>query len=298
MTVQMKTGVLVLGYRRFEETLQVLESAIESGVGPVFLVIDGPQEEDIQSVQQKLASNALNLFGDSLSIFQLERNQGTRAALKFGLEKVFATCDSVIVLEDDCLPSRSFFSYCQYALIHYKSDSSVGCISGRQAFSSNCGSPFMYKSRISETWGWATWRDRLSSNSFEIPQQWSIYKHVLWCGVGLLPTLFFHRGLRMSRISKNIWDFQFAAYLVVSRYYTIRPSENLVQNVGFGQSATHTYSGTQIEKLPSSKRDSNFGQIQLSIRQMVIMTYAEILLRLDIYHRMLLGLKRAIRNAK
>ena len=77
--------------------------------------------------------------------------------------------DEGIILEDDCLPSQSFFWFCQEMLDHFRNDQAVGAICG---FYSN---ELEYKpvasyffSRYLRVWGWAGWRRSIEGYSSEI----------------------------------------------------------------------------------------------------------------------------------
>jgi hypothetical protein len=57
-------------------------------------------------------------------------NLGCGRRVSSGLDWVFSTVDRAIILEDDCLASRGFFSFCDALLERYCDNESVWVISG------------------------------------------------------------------------------------------------------------------------------------------------------------------------
>ena len=51
-----------------------------------------------------------------------DANRGLRARVVSGLDWAFSQVERAIILEDDCLPARSFFGYCAELLEHYAAD--------------------------------------------------------------------------------------------------------------------------------------------------------------------------------
>ncbi len=47
-----------------------------------------------------------------------------------GLDWVFSQVESAIILEDDCLPQPSFFTFCEKMLARYSGDSRIGMVRG------------------------------------------------------------------------------------------------------------------------------------------------------------------------
>ena len=59
-----------------------------------------------------------------------EENIGCRAAISSGIDWFFRHVDEGIILEDDCLPSKSFFRFCQDLLEKYRHNDRVMQING------------------------------------------------------------------------------------------------------------------------------------------------------------------------
>src|SRR4029077_15588360 len=79
--------------------------------------------------------------------------------LSSGIDWVFDQCSEAIILEDDCLPGSSFFTFCTAMLHRYREDHRVMHVSGDNFQDGNQrGSGSYFFSRYSLSWGWATWK--------------------------------------------------------------------------------------------------------------------------------------------
>ena len=79
-----------------------------------------------------------------------------------GISKVFKIEKQVIILEDDTIPSKSFFKYCDNLLEKYKYNYKISQISGcnlKNKISSKNKNDYFF-SKYSNIWGWATWKNR------------------------------------------------------------------------------------------------------------------------------------------
>jgi hypothetical protein len=184
-----------------------------------------------------------------------DENMGCGRRVSSGLDWVFQQVDRAIVVEDDCVPSDSFFPYCARMLEQWKDDPRVMHVGGSNYQNGIRRGPYAYYfSRYNHIWGWATWRRAWAKYDFSM-QSWSAFD-----GGGFLEQEFedevevrFWRTY-FSRIAAgkvDTWDAQWMYAVMAHRGLAITPNTNLVQNVGFGADATHTYSGTDAEQQPA-----------------------------------------------
>ena len=88
-----------------------------------------------------------------------EGNLGCRNAVSSAITWFFGQEPEGIILEDDCLPSPSFFPYCAELLKCFRDDERVMCITGDSFQRDMSGYPYSYYfSKYNHVWGWATWR--------------------------------------------------------------------------------------------------------------------------------------------
>jgi hypothetical protein len=142
-----------------------------------------------------------------------------------------------IILEDDCVPHLSFFSFCQTMLERYKSNPSVMHIAGtRWNDEFYTGQTDYFFSSIGHVWGWATWKRAWEKYDFHM-KDWNNY-----LAKDTTEKLFNDR--RISKYwngafeyvylqsKKHTWDYQWQYCLFNNNGLSVIPSVNLISNIG------------------------------------------------------------------
>ena len=166
---------------------------------------------------------------------------GLKKNVETGLADVFRKVPHAIVLEDDCVPTREFFRFCEEALRDHKSDPKVMSISGSCFLPSNTVvNAGAYLSQYPHCWGWATWRRAWRRYSAVYSpaamrrilenQNLSRGEKIHWQGV-------VHQ-IQVGKISSWAYFWMFAHWQ--SRSRSLNPTSNLVKNIGFDSSAENT----------------------------------------------------------
>jgi len=105
-----------------------------------------------------------------------------------------------------------------------------------------------YFSRLSHTWGWATWRstwelfDR-NLTYWETVKRDSIIREIFRRKSDATHWTKTFQAMHEAN-GNDIWDIQFAYSILTNNMLCIVPEVNLVQNIGFGPGATHTTEGS------------------------------------------------------
>ncbi|WP_216634654.1 hypothetical protein [Gloeomargarita lithophora] len=174
-----------------------------------------------------------------------DENLGCKKRVASGISWVFSQVESAIILEDDCLPAPTFFSFCETLLQHYKNDERICMISGNNFQRGIQRNPYSYYfSKYPHIWGWATWR-RAWQYWSDDPQQWTIFRknqllqsihpnpdeYQYW--VRIFDDIFY-------RQHPDTWDYLWTFACWSQGGLTILPRVNLVTNIGFRADATHT----------------------------------------------------------
>jgi hypothetical protein len=154
-----------------------------------------------------------------------------------------------IILEDDVLPSKSFYFFCKKALQTYKNNKSILCITGFR-FQKNKNKN-IYLSKYPHIWGWATWRS--SWKKYDVDMKfWPKFKKMKRFkdfNFNKKECNYWTKIFDKTYLKKiNTWDFQ---WLAASWYYNkfcVIPPINLVQNIGFGLDAENTISREKFIK--------------------------------------------------
>ena len=88
------------------------------------------------------------------------KNNGFLNIFKIMSDYVFSKVDRYIFLEDDVVPSLSFFKYCEVLLEKYKDDLRINMISGMNhlGFYDSPQNDYFFARGVSSIWGFAIWR--------------------------------------------------------------------------------------------------------------------------------------------
>ncbi len=250
----LNTAVLFLVFNRLDTTKQVFEAIKEAKPPRLYIAADGAradkdgEDKKAQDVREFIMSN-IDWNCEVKTLFR-EKNLGCKYAVSGAIDWFFENEEMGIILEDDCLPSRSFFWFCEELLLKYKDNMRVGEISGNN-FQKGIqrGDGDYYFSIYSHIWGWATWKDRWKNydieldsidnstfiNNMSLPKSTKIY----WIKI-------FNK---MKEKKIDTWDYQWTFTLWINNQLTVLPNINLVENVGFGEDATHTTGGSEFANL-------------------------------------------------
>lgn len=250
--------VLFLTFNRLDTTKKVFEVIKQVKPPKLYLASDGArlnksgEKEVVESVRNFLLNN-IDWQCEVKTLFR-EQNLGCGKAVSSAINWFFENEEMGIILEDDCLPSISFFRFCDELLIGYKDDERIMHISGdnfQDGISRGDGS--YYFSQISHVWGWAAWRRAWKLYDFEMKSlnnfiNYKIYKNIWKQNKVQKYWLKQFKNVSLGKI--DTWDYQWNYCLIVNNGLSILPNINLVENIGFNSEATHT-SNSKL-KMPSA----------------------------------------------
>ena len=153
-------SVLLVFFNRPETFSQVFQQVRLARPSRLFLYQDGPRnEQDMEGVQacREIASQID--WECEVHKHYLEINQGCDPSVYRSLVWAFSQTDKLIILEDDCVPSLSFFPFCKEMLDRYENDKRVMMIAGFNVdeVTPNITDDYFFTSAFS-VWGWATWK--------------------------------------------------------------------------------------------------------------------------------------------
>lgn len=259
-----KTPILFLIFNRPDTTMQVFEAIRKIKPEKLYVAADGPRISKINEVElcQETRDIIRNIdWNCEVKTLFRDINLGCRKAVSSAINWFFENEEMGIILEDDCLPIRSFFLFCHELLEKYRYDKRVMMIGGVN-FISEKTEHFQHSyffSKYTLIWGWATWRRawqyydvnmnawgkmRKNGNSEALLKQINSSSH--W-----------HKIFDLVYKNKiNTWDYQWTFACWIQNGLSITPKVNLVSNIGFGTKSTHT----------SHKEDkrSNIGRVETS----------------------------------
>lgn len=238
--------IALIVFNRPRETKILLEEIRKLKPKKLFIIADGPRlsrpEETKLCLEVREIATAVDWECEVKTDFSAV-NLGCKKRVITGLDWVFENTDRAIILEDDCIPSKTFFTFANELLEKYKNAQDVGIISGTSIGNHSDSEHDYYFSKFPQIWGWATWKRVWDSYDGEI-NDWQNLKRTRF----LRDRVSNSRGVRRWRrgfdgVYKNeidTWDFQLVYALWKQDMKTIVPTTNLISNIGFGPDATHT----------------------------------------------------------
>jgi hypothetical protein len=243
---QLSTAVALFVFNRPLSTQRVFDEIRKCRPPRLLVVADGPREGRPTEAEACARTRAVIEQVDwdcELSTNFSETNLGCRNRVSSGLDWVFSREDRAIVLEDDCLPSQSFFRFCDESLERYAMDSRIMQICGFNQFGELPGYPYSYLfSKFGPIWGWASWR-RAWANYDVNMSLWPRVKSEHALGFCDTDAEIRWRSALYDRLvsgALDTWDYQWGFAKMINSGLSVVPSRNLVTNIGFGPEATHT----------------------------------------------------------
>lgn len=246
----MNTTVAFLIFNRPDVTARVFEAIRQARPPQLLVVADGPRADRPGEVEKCAATRAIidgvDWECDVRRCFAAE-NLGCGPRVATGLDWVFAQADRAIILEDDCLPDPTFFSFCEELLERYADDERVMNVLGSnfQAINAAEGGRDGYRfSQFHIPWGWATWRRAWRHYDLRVAQ-WPYAESEGWLD-GLFrdrrDAQFWARTFASvhGKDRPHTWDYQWAFACWRQSGLSIVPDAHLISNIGFGPEATHT----------------------------------------------------------
>ena len=235
-----KTNIIIFCYNRPNHIKKLLSVVKKVKNRKFYFVSDGPKNnrKDINKVNLVRKLILSSKFKKSKNYF-LENNLGVRNIFFKGLNWVFKFEKKIIILEDDIIPSNSFFLFCDQLLKKYKNNKKISQIGGcnvNDKITSNLNESY-FLSKYSNIWGWATWKDRWKSYDNNFKKLKKLLKSNYF--IKLCPTKienkFWKKYFNLHYNNKNIgtWDYAWTLANFYKKRLSIVPKYNLVKNIGF-----------------------------------------------------------------
>ena len=244
-------------FRRPETTARVFAEIRKARPRKLYVIADGAREckpEELELVRRTREVVSEIDWPCEVTRVYAEQNLGLRQRIFTGLDQVFSKENSAIVLEDDCLPSQSFFSFCSELLKVHEKNQNVALVSGFNFASSKRLQTDYFYSTSTYIWGWAswarTWKEFRTSTQVEswTKEETEEIKSTFASKIQMKEFL----GMMSIADTLNTWDISLAVWVRQSKKLTIVPRLNLVENIGFGAEATHTKFEAFDVQIPSS----------------------------------------------
>lgn len=246
------TPVLFMVFNRIETTKQVFDVIRCIKPSSFYIAADGPrkskenEDKKCKEVREFIITH-IDWPCEVKTLFR-EENLGCGHAISSAITWFFTNVEKGIILEDDCVPSLSFFSYCETLLEKYKNNENIFHISGHNPFTiSKDVKESYYFSPYQHCWGWATWKRAWDHYSYGINHTEELFdnrKTRKRVGGKIACDYWARIFTRMEKHEIDTWDYQWTYAILKNQGICINPKNNLVKNIGFQADATHTFNET------------------------------------------------------
>lgn len=170
----MLTPILFIGFNRPETSRQVFAAIRSAEPTDLYVAIDGPRvghsDEAARVAEVRAIFDDVDWDCEVHTLFR-EDNVGCRLGVSGAINWFFENVEAGIILEDDCVPSSSFFGYCEELLDRFADDTRIMHIAGynhRPDFVWDPDYSYFF-SHYGYMWGWATWRRAWAFYDVELP---------------------------------------------------------------------------------------------------------------------------------
>ena len=249
-------AVLLLFFNRPDSFGKVFEEVKKARPSHLFLYQDGPRDEkDMDGILacRKIAED-IDWICDVHQKYQ-DKNVGCDPSEYISQKWAFSSVDKCIVLEDDDVPTQSFFPFCKEMLDRYENDERITMVAGFNTDEITPNVPYDYFfTSVFSIWGWASWRrvvDRWDEDYSFLDDQYNIQQ---------LRSLIKQRRYRSDIIKmcndhkatgKQYYESIFWASMLFNSGLAVMPIKNQINNVGATNDSTHFSS---VKTMPKRMR--------------------------------------------
>ena len=251
-------AVLLLFFTRNDTFQQVFDAVREARPSRLFLYQDGPRNErDLAGIEacRKIASDENIDWECEVHRMYQKKNYGCDPSEFISQQWAFSIADKCIVLEDDDVPSQSFFPFCKEMLDRYEHDERVTMVAGFNTDEVTTDMPYDYFfTRAFSIWGWASWSRVVNNWDGEYTFVKDPEKFSELCG----KVEQYHQRKDMPEMcqrhansGRQYYETIFWAYMLLHDGLAIMPSKNMINNIGMNEG---THYSTQLDLMPKRLR--------------------------------------------
>lgn len=243
----LEAAVLLLAFNRPDTTARVFEAIRQARPARLYVAADGPRtsraNEAALCAEVRRIVTTVDWPCELRTLFR-EENLGCKRGVSSALDWFFSQEERGIVLEDDCLPSPSFFRFCEELLERFKDDRRVFSVQGTFFGPAHPPIPSYLFSKLFHMWGWASWADRWKAVCIHEPDVTAIRRALAdeaWLGPNAwIRDYWLDVATLQAAGNIDSWGNPVLFHCFAHGLYNVTPTRNLVLNIGVGPAATRT----------------------------------------------------------
>lgn len=248
-------AVLCIFFARPEQFEKSFETVRRAKPRVLLLWQDGPRKgraDDVENIRRcrEIAEN-IDWECEVYKNYH-EENMGCDPSTFYSHKWAFSIVDKCIVLEDDIVPSESFFPFCKELLDKYENDTRVDRICGQTLYGGVPNKEYSYFfGRSGSSWGWASWRR--VAETWQEKYEFLDDEYYLDLGRKRFGNHRFERSIRVAKQHAiegvPYWEQIIGFRTTMNSGLVVYPTVNMIENVGTSVNATHA--PDDIAELPS-----------------------------------------------
>lgn len=238
-------AVLCIFFARPEQFAQSFECVRKARPHILLLWQDGPRlgrTDDIENIEKcrKIVEN-IDWECEVHKNYH-EENMGCDPSTHLAHKWAFSIVDKCIILEDDIVPSQSFFPFCKELLDKYENDTRIDRICGQTLYGGIPDKRYSYFfGRSGSSWGWATWKR--VADTWESDYQFLEDQYYLDLAEKRFGNDRFKTSIAITKKRQKegipYWEHIVGFRTTLQSGLIIYPKENMIENVGTAINSTH-----------------------------------------------------------
>lgn len=240
------TPILLIVFNRPDKTKELIKILENICPKKLFVSADGPRQynESDKILCKEVREIFDNLPWECEVIKKFsETNLSCKKNVITSINWFFDINERGIILEDDCIPSKTFFLFCEKLLQKYVSEDKIMQINGFNGGLkySDLNNASYFFSKLSTTWGWATWKrawkkfDENFQDFIKLINDKKIQDYYENQDIAKWMEKYFVKSIEKQ---DNIWSTGWSYTILRNDGLCISPLNNLIKNIGFDDTAT------------------------------------------------------------
>jgi len=261
-------AVLILFFNRATNLQEVFDVVRQARPSKLFLYQDGPRgERDMPGIEacRKVVEN-IDWECQVERLYQ-EKNYGCDPSEYLSQKWAFSMADKCIVLEDDDVPSLSFFPFCKEMLDRYEHDPRISMISGTNYDEITPEMPYDYFFTTAfSISGWASWRrviDQWDEHYTFLDDEFNLHQLDMLIKERRYQQDFIRFCRYHKSVGKAYYETIFHASIFFNSGLSIVPRVNMINNAGATGEGVHL-SGSNDDLPKAYRRIFTMGRHELS----------------------------------
>jgi len=241
-----QTPILLIVFNRPDKTKLLFNQIKKIKPNKLYISADGPRYAnpkdkelcgEVRSIVQKIDWDC------DYKLKFSDKNLSCKTNVIDSINWFFSLNEQGIILEDDCIPSKSFFMFCEILLEKYKGNTNVMQINGYNGGFDFAGkvTDSYYFSKLNHTWGWASWKRawNLFDNKCDEYKKYKSNKKILeyYVDPNIANWMITYFDKTVSK-EDNIWSSIWSYSILKQNGLCITPKLNYINNIGFDGSGT------------------------------------------------------------